>query len=140
LLHLHKSQFKILPRIFRWRLPQPGGIVHLATLLGVRMLIPAPAIRWPVSFVEEGPVEDPAIMLSGAVEIGSTHFRVSALRMRDGLRMPDYRDGVPESAYEDAMDGMLDDVEDLVDSMEPELLTIGAAQYLLWMVPAPAPR
>jgi hypothetical protein len=59
-----------------------------------------------------------------------------ALRMREGMRTPDYRDDVPAEAYEAAMDSMVIEVEDLVDSREPDLLNINGAQYLLWMVPA----
>jgi len=100
------------------------------------MTVPAPSIQWPAQFLEGGPVEDATILLTADAQISGTHFKVMALRMRAGMRMPDYRDGIAESAYEAALDGMLDDIEDLVDSLEPELIILERAEYLLWMVPA----
>jgi hypothetical protein len=99
------------------------------------MPVPTPSIKWPAAFVEAGPPEDAAILLTADAQIAGIVFKVMALRMRAGLRMPDYRDGVAESTYEVAMDGMLDDIEDLVDSLEPELIVLNGTQYLLWMVP-----
>jgi hypothetical protein len=100
------------------------------------MSVPAPIITWPTELREAGPSKDPAIMLMGDATIGGVAFKVTALRVREGLRGPDYHDDIPESAYEKAMDGMLDDIEDLVDSMEPERVVMNGAQYLLWIVPA----
>jgi hypothetical protein len=99
------------------------------------MPIPAPTIVWPTTLREEGPQGDPRILLGADAAVGGAAFRVRALRVRRGHRGPDYRDGVPMNAYEDALDGLLDDIEDLVDSIEPESVTIGDADYLLWMVP-----
>ncbi len=100
------------------------------------MPTPSPVMKWPAIFREEGPPTDPSILLSGDAEVGGVAFRVSAMRMRTGLRVPDYRDDVSASAYRAAMDSTLDDVEDLVDSIDPELVIIDGAEYLLWMVPA----
>jgi hypothetical protein len=100
------------------------------------MPIAAPSIQWPANFIEEGPAEDPTILLSAQAGVAGVPFKVSALRMRAGLRTPDYRDDVPKKIYEPALDGMLDDIEDLMDSIEPQLLGINGAQYLLWMMPA----
>lgn len=100
------------------------------------MPIAAPSIQWPAQFIEEGPAEDPTILLSGRARLAGVGFKVTALRMRAGLRTPDYREDVPKKTYEPALDGMIDDIEDLMDSIEPQLLAIDGAQYLLWMVPA----
>ncbi len=100
------------------------------------MPIPIPAIQWPAHLAEKGPAEDPAVLLSGQARIGGVSFKVMALRMRDGMRMPDYRPDVSGTLYEDAMEAMVADIEDLVDSMEPELIAVGGASYLLWMVPS----
>lgn len=100
------------------------------------MTIPTPAIIWPAAFTEEGPPEDASILLTGEARVAGIAFNVMALRMRPGLRTPDYREDVAQSTYESAMDNMVDDIEDLVDSLEPELIVLNAAQYLLWMVPA----
>ena len=79
---------------------------------------------------------DPSIMLTGDAEVAGKPFKVAALRIKERSRDPDFLDSVPESSYEASMNGMLEDVEDLVDSMEPELIVINGAHYLLWMVPS----
>jgi len=102
------------------------------------MRVSAPAIRWPTELATAGPAQDPMIVLAGRAEIDGVGFRVTALRMREGMRLPDYRAGVPEGAYEDALERMVDDIEDLVDSLGPQRVVINDAHYLLWMVPDPA--
>jgi hypothetical protein len=103
------------------------------------MPIPAPKMRWPTELHERGPDGDRRIMLVGHAEVAGKEFKVTALRVDKGRREPDFRDDIPASAYEVSMSGMLDDVEDLVDSMEPELVVIDGADYLLWMVPSAHP-
>ena len=99
------------------------------------MPIRTPAIQWPAELREAGPEEDPTIMLVGHARIADVDFTVTALRMRDGMRLPDYRDSVPRRHYEATMGAKLGDIEDLVDSIAPSLLSMHAARYLLWMVP-----
>jgi pimeloyl-ACP methyl ester carboxylesterase len=99
------------------------------------MRIPAPKIEWPPEFATEGPDQDPTIMLSGHARIADVGFRIIALRMRKGFRSPDYREDVPDSAYQEVLERMVDDIEDLIDSLAPCLITIDNAEYLLWMVP-----
>ena len=100
------------------------------------MTVPTPAIAWPRDLSEEGPPEDAGILLKGEARIAGIAFHVTAVRMHPGQRTPDYRDGIAPGAYESTMDGMVDDIEDLVDSLEPELIVLNDAHYLLWMVPA----
>jgi hypothetical protein len=100
------------------------------------MPIPAPTIAWPQALFEEGPQADPAIVLGGSASVGGIAFRVRALRVRRGRRGPDFRAGVSESDYSEALDSLLDDIEDLVDSITLESVQIADAQYILWMVPA----
>jgi hypothetical protein len=101
--------------------------------------IEVPPIRWPAVFTESGPAEDPAIVLAGRAEIAGVGFTITALRMRAGFRAPDYRPDVPERIYESTMAEMVDDIEDLTESIEPERIVINGAQYLLWMVPMARP-
>ena len=100
------------------------------------MQIPAPAITWPTELVASGPDEDSTILLVGEAKIAGVTFKITALRMRDGMRTPDYLDELSETEYEFEWGGMVEDVEDLVNSMEPQLVTISGAQYLLWIVPS----
>jgi hypothetical protein len=75
----------------------------------------------------------------GHAEVAGKTFKVTALRVGKGSREPDFRDDIAASAYEVSMNGMVDDVEDLVDSIEPELIVFNGAHYLLWMVPSARP-
>lgn len=75
-------------------------------------------------------------MLTGQAEVAGKAFKVVAMRVNEGGRDPDFLDNVSISSYEGSMNGMLEDVEDLVDSIEPELIIINGAYYLLWMVPS----
>ena len=101
------------------------------------MPISAPEIDWPSEFREQGPDEDPAILLTGQAKIAGVAFKVTALRMCKGTRTPDYREHVPEESYEASLDNMPEDIEDLVESIQPELVALNEADYLLWMVPQP---
>ncbi len=97
-----------------------------------------PQIDWPPVFDKAGPAGDPEIMLTATARLGSIEFAVTAVRMHEGLRTPDYRDEVPKSVYAAALDPMVDDIENLVESIRPKLLPINGARYLLWMVPTAA--
>lgn len=99
------------------------------------MRIPSPAIQWPAELLSTGPDRDPDILLTGDARVAGIRFRVAALRVRKGLRTPDYRADVPLSDYETALDSMQDDVEDLIGSLSPELVPLNGTDYLLWMVP-----
>lgn len=100
--------------------------------------IDLPQIDWPEAFEKAGPAGDPEIMLTASAKLGGIDFAVTAVRMHQGLRMPDYRDGVPKKVYEATLDSMVDDIENLTDSICPKLLPINGAHYLVWMVPTPA--
>jgi hypothetical protein len=84
---------------------------------------------------EQGPEADPAILLVGQAMIAGKPFKIAALRMQRGGRGPDYRPNVPESEYAVSLECMTEDVEDLVDSIEPQLIAMNGGHYLLWMVP-----
>ena len=98
------------------------------------MPIPVPPIGWPANFMEQGPAEDPTILLKARADIAGTGFVVTALRVRQDGRLPDYLDDVPEDSYEAAMDALVGDIEDFVGSIDLSLLIINNATYLLWMV------
>ncbi len=99
------------------------------------MPVSAPEIDWPSELYEQGPAEDPGILFAGQAKIAGVSFKVSALRVCKGTRLPDYRDEVPEESYETSLNNMPEDIEDLVESIQPELIALNGADYLLWMVP-----
>jgi len=99
------------------------------------MQVPTPPVQWPSEFIAEGPVQDPTILLTGRAEIGNAAYRIQAVRMRKGMRSPDYRSDVPQSAYNESLDRVVDDVQDIIESLSPQLVQIGEGHYLLWLVP-----
>lgn len=100
------------------------------------MSVATPPIEWPDSFDALGPAADPTILLTADVRIGGQDFVVTAIRMRAGMRMPDYKEGVPVRTYEDALDSMREEIECLASTMEPSLVAIDGGDYLLWIVPS----
>jgi hypothetical protein len=100
------------------------------------MPLPAPSIRWPTELLERGPAEDATILLTGAADIAGAKFQVVALRVHPNERGPDYRDAVPATVYEESIEAMLGDIEDLTNSIAPQSILIGGDRYLLWMVPS----
>jgi hypothetical protein len=99
------------------------------------MSIALSSIRWPAVLNEEGPTQDPTIVLTGSAEIAGVPFTVKALRMRPNLRTPDYRPDLSETVYEASIDGMVDDIEDLVGTINLARIIINDNQYLLWVEP-----
>ena len=100
------------------------------------MPVRAPLIQWPETLGALGPADDPNILLVGEAWIAGAEFMITAIRMRKGMRMPDYRDGVAPADYEAALDSMLDEIEYLASTMAPALVPMDGGEYLIWMVPS----
>jgi hypothetical protein len=98
------------------------------------MPIIAPSIQWPSVLDEMGPDEDTSILLIGHASISGVEFVVTAVRMQEGSREPDYREAVAIAKYE-SLDSKIGDIEDLAESWTLETIPINDAQYLVWMVP-----
>jgi hypothetical protein len=95
-----------------------------------------PEIEWPTSLAEMGPDGDPSILLAGKVIIAGTDYVITAIRMRQDLADPDYRDDIEQDAYEAVLGEMLDDMDFLVSARGTRLLPLDGGHYLLWMIPA----
>jgi hypothetical protein len=106
------------------------GFAKSNKMLGWKMPGSAPEIDWPRELKERGSAEDPGILLAGQAKIAGVAFKVTALRMSKGTRMPDHRDEVPEEIYEVSLDNMPEDIECLADSIQPELIALNGADYL----------
>jgi hypothetical protein len=104
-----------------------------------KMTIQAPAMHWPRELREQGPEADPAILLVGQAMVAGKAFKIAALRMRREGRGPDFREDIPENEYAVSLESMTEDVEDLVDSIQPSLIAMNGGHYLLWMVPEADP-
>jgi hypothetical protein len=100
------------------------------------MPIRFPEPRWPSELLEEGPPEDPSILLSGAAEIGQSPHRVMAVRLNPGTLAVDYRADLEEDVYADyQLEGMLDELTFLDDIDKSVLVPIEGQHYVIWMIP-----
>jgi hypothetical protein len=109
------------------------------------MAIQCPALEWPTSLEECGPVEDPSIVLKGTARIGGTPAAVVAIRIKlDLRRAPDYKNGLPADVYQvDALETTLDELDYLVNkigvitgSMERRAVRLSTGVYVLWLLPS----
>ena len=65
------------------------------------MPVRLPALNWPVELLENGPDEDPSILLSGAAAIGTVLHRILAVRVNPSHAQVDFRADLDEAVYAD---------------------------------------
>src|SRR5271155_1269661 len=87
------------------------------------MPVECPACKWPVLLEEQGPREDPSILLTGTAKIGNTAIKIIAVRVNLNLEAaPDYRSDVSSGCYrERGYDTVLDTVLDTFEYAAAEL-------------------
>lgn len=100
------------------------------------MTVACPAPEWPAALLEEGPPEDPSILLRGETTIGGVRFTLTAVRV-DPIRFgPDFRRDRTTGVYAPyGLSELLDRLSDLVDVAEASALRLGTGSYLMWMLP-----
>jgi len=99
------------------------------------MTIAFPQPQWPAGLFEEGPSQDPSILLRGEAEIGGARFVVTAVRVNPIRFGPDFRPNQSRSVYaEYNLQGLLDPLWDLVEVSEASMLRLANGSYVLWMV------
>lgn len=101
-------------------------------------MIPVPNVHWPVSLSERGPESDPGILLVGEAVLAGIKFKVTALRVSEYGRGPDFRADIADEEYEVSLQNMTESLEDLVESIEPASIEMNGGRYVVWMVPYPA--
>ena len=100
------------------------------------MPVRLPEPRWPAELLEEGPPEDPSILLGGAAEIGKAPHRVLAVRLNPSTLSVDYRANLEEDIYGDyQLEDMLDELTFLDDIDKSVLVPIEGGYYVIWMMP-----
>ena len=100
------------------------------------MPIRLPEPRWPSELLEQGPPEDPSILLGGAAEIGKAPYRVLAVRLNPDTLAVDYRADLNEDIYADyEVESMLDDLTVLDDIDKSVLVPIAGGHYVVWVLP-----
>ena len=106
-----------------------------------RMSIPCLRIQWPTALEETGPPEDPTIMLLGSAHMGTTPFKVLAIRVNARLKfMPDYRPDLPEAVYESGkLEVLLAELGEIAATDHPGTIALETGSYVMWMAPASEP-
>lgn len=100
------------------------------------MPIRLPETTWPSQLTEEGPPEDPAVLLSGMASIGPAPHRVLAVRINPSTLSVDYRADLDEAVYaEYQLEEMVDDLTFLDELDASVLVPMGAGEYVVWMMP-----
>ncbi len=101
------------------------------------MPVPCLPIQWPSTLQESGPAEDPTIVLSGTAQVGSTPFRIVAIRVEPRLRfMPDYKSDIAGTIYDrEVLETLLEELGEVSDTDHPLTLELATGVYVLWMVP-----
>ena len=100
------------------------------------MPIPLPQTTWPSELSEEGPPQDPSVLLSGMANIGPAPHRVLAVRINPTTLGVDYRPDLDEEVYaEYQLDDLVDDLTFLDDLDASVLVPMGNGDYVIWMMP-----
>lgn len=100
------------------------------------MPVDMPQPSWPAQLTEQGPSEDPTILLSGMATIGPAPHRILAVRIDPTTLAVDYRPDLDEDIYaEYQLDEMVDDLTFLDDLDASVLVPIASGSYVLWVMP-----
>jgi hypothetical protein len=101
------------------------------------MPVRLPEPKWPSELQEQGPLEDPSILLAGAATIGKAPHRVVAVRMNPRTLAIDYRPDLEEDIYADCqVDAMLEELTFLEDIDQSVLVPMAGSSYVIWMMPS----
>lgn len=100
------------------------------------MPIQLPQTVWPSVLTEEGPSQDPSILLSGMATIGPAPHRMLAVRIDPTTLAVDYRSDLDETVYADyQLDELVDDLTFLDDLDASVLVPMGGSDYVVWIMP-----
>jgi hypothetical protein len=112
------------------------------------MPVQSPSCQWPETLHEQGPPEDPSILLGGQARIGEVEVRIVAIRVDpERVGTPGYRAGVAAAAYqadelEVVLEAVLDDNEYIGSDLErwlgerrQSIVELPTGSYLILMVP-----
>ncbi len=101
------------------------------------MPIRFPEPRWPVELLEEGPEEDPSILLGGVAEIGNARHRISAVRVNLRPLRVDFRADLKKYIYADhELEAMLDELNFFGSIDQSAVVPLENGTYVVWMMPA----
>lgn len=100
------------------------------------MPVQIPQVGWPAELSEEGPAEDPFILLTGAAMIGRAPCRVLAIRVSTATLAIDYRPDLEEEIYADLqLEEMLSELTFAEDIDRSVLVPMETGNYVVWMIP-----
>jgi hypothetical protein len=108
-----------------------------------------PACVWPNVLEEQGPSEDPSILLTGTARIGGAEARIVAIRVSSTQEWaPDFKRGVAEDSYQgNGLDEVLQmaleefqavasELGDLLGDSRLSVVELATGHYSVWVIPA----
>jgi hypothetical protein len=102
------------------------------------MSVPCLPVQWPSTLEESGPAEDPSIVLAGTAQVGTTPFRIMAIRVEPRLKfMPDYKADLDDAVYDrEALETVLEELGEVSNTDHPRTLELATGVYVMCMAPA----
>jgi hypothetical protein len=112
------------------------------------MQIECPACKWPSLLDQQGPPEDPSILLTATASIGDAAIKIIAARVDPNLdAAPDYRTDVPKACYRErghdvVLNTILEEFEyaaaqigDLLGEEHLNIVELATGRYQIWVIP-----
>lgn len=112
------------------------------------MPVAVPGWNCPVLLGEEGPPEDPTLLLAATAHIGNAAVTIIAVRVDPGRRAaPDYRPDLPRGCYQgkgydEILDAVLEELDyaserlgGLLGAHQPNILDLPTGPYRIWILP-----
>lgn len=100
------------------------------------MPVQCPPPTWPAALQEEGPAEDPTILLAGPARFGNAAYRVIAVRVDPERLHPDFRPELDESVYaEHELQVLLDELVYFGELGRDVVVTLESGGYVMLMTP-----
>ena len=101
------------------------------------MAVRIPPLRWPVELTEEGPAEDPNILLGATVDIAKTRYKINAMRVDLRYWEPDFHRNLDDHVYADyRLDAIFEELVVFNDFDRRSVVHLDEGEYIFWMVPA----
>lgn len=100
------------------------------------MPVPCTPPVWPTVLREDGPAEDPTILLGGPVKLDGAVYHVMAVRVDPERLRPDFRPELDEDVYSDhELQVLLDELGYFGNVTHDSLITLESGSYIMLMAP-----
>jgi hypothetical protein len=100
------------------------------------MPVRMPQVLFPTELQEEGPHQDPSILLGGVVKLDAMSYRIHAMRVNLANLGPDIRPDLEEDVYAECRILVIFDELIFLDNFDrSSALLLECGHYIFWMAP-----